>query len=473
MNPTMQWVLRSWLGRPLMLLIDGGFHAFIFLGEKFGFAAYEPMLPPYVVDRGGVLAAEANRRGYTMDVLRIGKRRQDTYRLTMSGRQLVFAGVPRVDRVEKVTSGWIDDKWLLKQRLMTHGVPVSRGRVVYSLGGAKAVFASLQKPVIVKPRFGSRGRHTTTHIKTAEELVVAYRRARQLGWPVMVEEHLVGSVYRATCIDGKVVGILAGDPPRVTGDGVCTIRELIEKKNETRHVEQGPVRLTEKLDVFLVSIGYTLDSVLPAGHEIDLSEKIGLSYGGKSREMIDVTHPKLLAEFNRAAAAVADPIIGFDFISTDVTADPDTVRWGIIECNSVPFINLHHDPLEGTPADAAGAIFDYLEHQLLPLRGGYTQSWWLFMGAAVFFAFIPLLWYAPFFADKEPLLIGRVESVSSTTITVRVKEGRTVELFLTPATVAQATPALVGERVMFTVDGVKDGRKELMSLEVLPDRPQR
>lgn len=456
-----------------MLLIDGGFHAFVLFGEKLGFAAYEPMLPPYQVTRAGVLAAEAHRRGYTMEVLRIGKRRQDTFRLTIGSRQLVFSGVPRIDRVEKVTSGWIDDKWLMKQRLMAHGVPVSKGQVVYSLGRAKQVFARLEKPVIVKPRFGSRGRHTTTHIKTEEELVVAYRRARQLGWPVMVEEHLVGSVYRATCIDGKVVGILAGDPPRVTGDGVCTIRELIEKKNETRHVEQGPVRYTEKLDVFLVSIGYTLDSVLPAGHEIDLTEKIGLSYGGKSREMIDVTHPKLLAEFNRAAAAVADPIIGFDFISTNVSADPDTVRWGIIECNSVPFINLHHDPLEGTPADAAGAVFDYLERQLLLESSGHTQSWWLFVVAALFFAFIPLLWYAPFFADKEPLLIGRVESVSSTTIIVRVKEGRTVELFLTPATAAQATPALVGERVMFTVDGVKDGRKELMSLEVLPDRPKR
>ncbi len=456
-----------------MWFIDTLFHLVICTGQKIGFAGFEPMLPPYEVTRAGVLAAEANRRGYAFEALRIGKRLQDTFRLTMNGRQLIFSGVPRIDRVEKVTSGWIDDKWVLKQRLRAHHIPVSKGEVVYSLRRAKMVFAQLQKPVIVKPRFGSRGRHTTTHIKTLEELVVAYRRARQLGWPVMVEEHLVGSVYRATCIDGEVVGILAGDPPRVTGDGVSTIRTLIDTKNATRHAEQGPVKYTEKLDTFLTSLGYTLETVLKAGLTIDLSEKIGLSYGGMSREMIDVTHPKLLAVFNRAAAAVADPIIGFDFISTDVTADPDTVRWGIIECNSVPFINLHHDPLEGTPVDAAGAVFDYLERQLLRENPRHVQSWWLFVGAAVFFAFIPVLWYAPFFTEREPLLIGRVESVSSTTIVIRVKEGRTVELYVTPTTAAQATPSLIGERVMFTVDGVKDGRKELVSLEVLPDRPQR
>ncbi len=369
LNPTMQWLLTSWMGRPLMLFIDFLFAVFLWVGQRLGFLQFEPMLPPFIVDRGGVMAAEAHRRGFTMEVLRVLKHRHDTYRLTMLGRAIVFSGVPRLDRVEKVTCGWIDDKWLLKKRLLTNGLPASKGSVVYSWRGAKKVFDSLTKPVIVKPRFGSRGRHTTTHINSVTELKAAYTRARQLTWPVIVEEHLVGSVYRATCIGGKVVGILAGDPPRVTGNGVSTVRDLIEKKNATRDPQQGPVKYTEKLNTFLASLGLSLDSVIEANKTIDLSEKIGLSYGGMSREMIDVTHPELLKVFEKAAEAVDDPIIGFDFISTDVSAAPDTVRWGIIECNSVPFINLHHDPLEGTPADAAGALFDYLEQQLHKKKG--------------------------------------------------------------------------------------------------------
>ncbi len=227
LNPMMQWVLTSWLGRPLILFIDALFAIFLWVGQRLGFVTFEPMLPPFEVERGDVIAAEAHKRGYTMDVLKVGKRRHDTYRLRMLGHEMIFAGVPRLDRVQKVACGWIDDKWLLKERLMKHRIPVSKGRVVYSWYGAKKVFRSLEKPVIVKPRFGSRGRHTTTHINTEADLKVAYRRARQLSWPVIVEEHLVGSVYRATCIGGKVVGILAGDPPRVTGDGIKTVRQLI------------------------------------------------------------------------------------------------------------------------------------------------------------------------------------------------------------------------------------------------------
>jgi D-alanine-D-alanine ligase-like ATP-grasp enzyme len=470
LNPIMQWVLSSVIARPIMLFIDGGFHTLVTLGQWMGFVRYEPMLPPYDFDRSGVMANEAHRCGIKMEQLVVGKRHQEVFRLTIAGKRLVFSGVPRLDRVEKVRSGWIDDKWLLKERLRTNNVPVSKGQVVYTKRGALQAYASLQKPVIVKPRFGSRGRHTTTHINTEAELITAFRRARMMAWPILIEEHLEGSVYRATCINGKVVGILAGDPPRITGDGVATIAALIEQKNATRDPRQGPVRFTDKLTTFLTSLGYTIESVLPVGKTIDLSEKIGLSYGGMSREMIDVTHPKLITMFERAAAAVADPILGFDFISTDVTVDPDTVRWGVIECNSVPFINLHHDPLEGTPADAAGALFDYLETEMGKDHARHTRAWWLFAAAALFFAFIPLLWYVPLFTEPEPVLFGRVLSVDGETMVVRMKQAEAITVVATTSTAPLFTENLVGERIMFTLDGVRDEKKEVVSLEVLPER---
>jgi hypothetical protein len=38
--------------------------------------------------------------------------------------------------------------------------------------------------------------------------------------------------------------------------------------------------------------------------------------------------------------------------------DPDMQHWGIIECNSLPFINLHHFPIEGNPENVASKIWD-------------------------------------------------------------------------------------------------------------------
>lgn len=89
-----------------------------------------------------------------------------------------------------------------------------------------------------------------------------------------MEEHLIGSVYRGTMIDGKFTGNLRGDPPRVTGDGKHTIRELIEIKNQYKHPEIHDVIIKPQMEIFLARNNRSLEDILPSGKTIDLSEKI-------------------------------------------------------------------------------------------------------------------------------------------------------------------------------------------------------
>ena len=83
-----------------------------------------------------------------------------------------------------------------------------------------------------------------------------------------------------------------------------------------------------------------------------------MSYGGDAVEDYPITHLKLLEQLKKAGDVLGAPIVGFDFISEDITKDPDTVGWGIIEANSMPFIDLHHDPREGTPINVAAKVWD-------------------------------------------------------------------------------------------------------------------
>jgi len=313
-------------------------------------------------DRGLVLFEEALVRGWKMEIATIFGRGVDTYRISLpSGKTIVFNGLPKEILENSNAPEWIDDKALLKRRLREAGAPVSRGESFRNVEEAEKFRRTLECPIIVKPRFGSRGRHTTTFLTDSDDFKKAFKIAQQLGSEVIVEEHLVGSVYRGTMIDGKLVGVLAGDPPRITGDGVHTIKELIEIKNNNRHARVGAFKISPMTPLFLKRRGYMLDAILEKATTIDLSEKIGLSYGGNAREVTPLTHPKLKIALEHAAHVVNDPVIGFDFISTDISADPSSVVWGIIECNAVPFINLHHDPLEGEPVNAAGALLDYVE----------------------------------------------------------------------------------------------------------------
>lgn len=365
MNPVSQKFLKTYPGRALFSFTNYILKGALWVFTKINIVRFDPDHSCIISERGGVLAEEAEARGWKMETARVLGKTTDAYRIIFPDkRKFFFSGLPRVGNNADVLSGWIDDKALLKACLAKEGVPVSRGESFHDFSDAELFFHTLQKPVIVKPRLGSRGRHTNTHLMNVVDFERAFYIAKQLGRGVIVEEHLVGSVYRATVIDGVLGGVLAGDPPRITGDGVHTIQELIEIKNINRDVRVAEVKVTDGLVHFLQKQKYSLASILPAGTTIDLSEKIGLSYGGNSREVTPEVHPKLHAELERAAQVVGDPLLGFDFITTDVSADPDTVRWGIIECNSVPFINLHHDPLIGKPINIAAMVLDYLEREL-------------------------------------------------------------------------------------------------------------
>ncbi len=365
LNPFFVFVSSSRTGHALLLvseyILDRSWDVLVSL-SIIQFSG-DPNHPP--TSRGKVVYDEAIARGWKMETAIIFSRPVDVYRIIFpSGKKLAFSGLPRLSIDDTASSSWIDDKALLKKHLHAEGIPVSIGKSFDNVRKAERYFETALKPVITKPRLGSRGRHTTTFINTSEDFRKAFLIAQQLGPHVVVEEHLIGSVYRATMIDRKLAGVLAGDPPRVTGDAVHTVLELIDMKNDTRDERVSafvPSGLTEG---FLNRQGFSLGDVLEEGVTIDLTEKIGLSYGGKSREVTPYTHPKLQAELERAAQIVDDPILGFDFITTDVSADPDTVRWGIIECNALPFINLHHDPLEGEPVNVAGIFLDYIEKNL-------------------------------------------------------------------------------------------------------------
>lgn len=358
--PLDRWLSRTWIARTVERQIERFMGALFRLMRRTGLAGYNHDPEKAASSRAVVLWEEATRRGIVMRSLTVGGTAVDWYEADLPGRRtLLFEGLPRTRRGASLA--WMDDKMELKKRLLAAGLPVASGGSFSRWEDLLARYRTLTKPVIVKPRLGSRGRHTTTFISDETELKKAFNLAKQLCHWVVMEEHLAGSVYRGTVIGGRCVGVLAGDPPRVNGDGRRTIEALIAEKNATKPHGVKDVRVTPVTGEFLARQGLALDSVLEAGRMIDLTEKIGVNYGGASREVTPNTHPDILKTMETAGRMVDDPLLGFDFIINDISRDPAEQRWGIIECNSLPFINLHHDPLIGMPVNVAKDVWDLWE----------------------------------------------------------------------------------------------------------------
>ena len=355
----------SFLMRPLFFtLIHNTFVTLLMtILEYTGLVAFHNDSEKASSDRSKVIWKEAEARGIPMQQLLAAGKPSEFYRARVQNRWYYFTSIPLPLYMDQSAYLWIDSKVHLKKFFIKRGVQVPKGGAAHSLKAAETIFNRIQKPVIVKPANGSRGRHSLTHLSTLEDVRHGFKIAQQLCMSVVVEEHLMGSVYRATYVGGEIVGILRGDPPRVTGDGRSTITELMERKNREKPAEVKAVTQNAMIAECIARQGFSYDSIIPNGTRIDLLEKIGLSYGGDAVEEFPITHPKLLAHLKKAGDVLNVPLIGFDFISEDITKDPDTVRWGIIEANSMPFIDLHHHPRLGTPINVAKKVWDLWEKQ--------------------------------------------------------------------------------------------------------------
>ncbi|MEO5635386.1 MAG: hypothetical protein ABIS26_01455, partial [Candidatus Paceibacterota bacterium] len=187
---------------------------------------------------------EAEKRGIKMKEFIMGPIRDGFVAeySTKDGKkiQINFDGLPRPGLKESPALSWMDNKGTMKTKFKKEGLPVAEGGTAWTVRGALKIFNRLQKPVITKPNLGSRSRHTMIHINTKENLIAGFKKARKLSPIVVVEEELRGYLFRGTLVGGKLAGVVKRDQPEVTGDGVQTLRELMDEENK-RPDRNGPI----------------------------------------------------------------------------------------------------------------------------------------------------------------------------------------------------------------------------------------
>ncbi len=307
--------------------------------------------------RSQVVWEEAVKRGIRMEQVVVGSFHTDMYRAYVGSRWHVFVSLPVPPHLSSVRI-WADDKYLLKKHLRDAGVPVPDCRVAFRREEAKRVFAEIKKPLVVKPRFGSRGRHTTTGVHDEQVFIEAFLSARKLCAHVSIEEELFGQVCRGTVIGGVLRGFFEAHPPFVVGDGARSIAELIAEKNRERPERVSDIVLNDEVRHFLSRSAKSPTSVPQSGERVVLSHRTGRLFGGETRELLKTVHPKMVTILERAAHVIDIPIVGFDLIIENPEQDPDTQRWGIIEANTLPVIDLHYLPLHGELSRTAEAVWD-------------------------------------------------------------------------------------------------------------------
>lgn len=271
-----------------------------------------------------------------------------------------------IDATGAIAETIAQDKELTKKLLDAAGVPVPMGRSVSDPEDAWAAALEIGLPVVIKPKDGNQGKGVTVNVTTKEQLVAGFHAASEFRDDILVERYLPGHDYRILVIGDKMVACARRDPPQVVGDGVHSVRELVEQVNKDPRRGEGHgtsltrIRFDDIALATLAKHGMHADSVPSKGQRVVLRHNANLSTGGSATDVTDDVHPEVAARCIAAAHMVGLDICGVDLVCDSVLRPIEEQNGGIVEVNAAPGLRMHLSPSFGKSRPIGEAIVDTL-----------------------------------------------------------------------------------------------------------------
>ncbi len=318
-----------------------------------------------------VINEEAKKRNLRIQAIKSFDKISNLFRLTLPNEKIFFfEGLPTND-LSHPSVIETDDKWILKKSLKKHGFPYAKGRIFNYFHPMRLVLKygqSLGLPLVVKPRLGSLSQHVTCNISNLAEFQQAIKIVKKISYEFIVEKYIPGNVYRIIILDGKFIAAALREPPNVVGDGLHTLKELIEIKNsnpkrgETFAKNYTLHKLTYDDEVLsqLANKKIFLETIIPKGEKVYLSQKVILAIGADILDMTDEVAEENRKMFIKLANFYQTPLIGIDFICQDISKPYKEQLLAVIEINSLPLIDMHHFPTSGKIQNVAEKIIDFI-----------------------------------------------------------------------------------------------------------------
>ena len=263
-----------------------------------------------------------------------------------------------------IAEGIASDKDLTKRLLASCGVPVPEGVVAGSGEAAWRAAEDIGLPVVVKPSDGNHGRGVAMDLSTREDVEAAYAVARLHGSEVIVERFVRGDEHRLLVVGGRVVAAARGEAAWITGDGVSTVAQLVDRQintdprrglNEDFPLNRLILSKDEAVLLELQRQGLAPEAVPTAGRQVLVQRN-----GNVAIDCTDQVHPEVEQVVALAARVVGLDIAGVDVVAQDISKPLQAQGGAVVEVNAGPGLLMHLKPAVGSPRPVGRAIVDHL-----------------------------------------------------------------------------------------------------------------
>ncbi|HRJ90678.1 MAG TPA: hypothetical protein PLU21_00535 [Candidatus Saccharibacteria bacterium] len=240
------------------------------------------------------------------------------------------------------------------------GIPVPDDLICTTFAEA-AAFLKKHSQVVIKPLDNSGGTGITTHITSLHSLRTAFAYATEFGEKVIVQQHVDGSDFRLLVVAGTFRSAVERRPASVVGDGISSLRALIEAENsrDGRSYDYSTNQGCIDMGSAERHLSSKIESV-PANNSV--TEVVGpanISLGGTAHEATHLVTKAMVRDAEKISRR-----LGLGICGVDMMWDKTTDNYFFIEVNATPGIDMHNDPFWGTATDA---IEHYVTWLLDPL----------------------------------------------------------------------------------------------------------
>jgi D-alanine-D-alanine ligase-like ATP-grasp enzyme len=307
------------------------------------------------------------QRGYTPHEIVLDRKYTQYY--SPSGKLAIVQGaVYYHPYISTFASKVSRNKLLSYQFANTHGVTTPK-TVQTGDREAGARFLDKYRRIIVKPHDGGGGQGLTLDVTDHGGLMAAMDTASFNGHDPILQEQFIGEELRFAIIKGKVRSVILRRTPRVIGDGVSSVRALVEKENRARLGLSFPFLSYPQLTGAIIDESLLESSDIAAkGQVVELSKATMIGQGASFYGVTQEVHPSYIAIAERLALALNPTMLIVDLMVRDYRASATPDNYIFLEFNTAPSMTIYSCIRGGDMPDVPSMVADVLDEYVNIVR---------------------------------------------------------------------------------------------------------
>ena len=319
-----------------------------------------------------LIKGEMSRRGYDSRMVELGDMRMVEFTHPRRNTWMTEINHMRYPLIDGSAAKIANNKSLSYELVERLGIPVPYTRtvageeVISEQEGADLIRKYGQ--LIVKPQQASLSNGLTLGITNMSTLLSAISNAREFDkgdGSVLIQQQIQGEEVRFTVLNGTVVAALLRQTPRVVGDGVTTVAQLIRAENDDRakivdSLAGYPLLSEENIDLNLLMS----EVILEKGEILELSRATMIKDGASVYNVLPEVHPSYVDIAKKSATALGARYLVVDIFIDDYTRahTPGTAYFN--EFNVAPVLKLFYSCRDGRHVDIVPPLVDAIDGRL-------------------------------------------------------------------------------------------------------------